>query len=65
MMESYELARTKAYMQGGDDSTDLLPKTGVPDLDQAYVTKGGKIVAGQLKRGGIRLAKVLNDALDP
>lgn len=41
-----------------------LPKTGHPNLDEEYVKLNKAVVAGQLKKGGIRLAKVLNDALD-
>jgi hypothetical protein len=42
-----------------------LPKTGHPNLDENYVKKNKVVVAEQLKKGGIRLARVLNDALDP
>jgi hypothetical protein len=62
MMESYDLARTTSYKFA--DGTPL-PTTGHPNLDKAYVDKNKLVVAEQLKKGGIRLAKVLNDALAP
>jgi hypothetical protein len=62
MLESYEIARTKAYFLA--DGTEL-PEAGRPNLDKDYVAKNKVIVASQLKKGGIRLAKLLNDALDP
>ncbi len=63
MMESYELARTKAYRKADGDTS--LPKVGTVDLDETYVKQNRDVVALQLKKGGIRLAKVLNDALTP
>src|SRR5581483_8517591 len=63
MMESYEIARTKAYRQA--DGETSLATTGHPNLDQAYIDANRKVVAEQLKKGGLRLAKVLNDALAP
>lgn len=63
MMESYEAARTKSYLQG--DGETPLPTTGTPNLDEDYVKRNKAVVAEQLKKGGIRLAKVLNDALAP
>ena len=59
-MESYALARKVSYLRA--DGT-MLPTTGEPDLDQAYVDKAKPVVLSQLKKAGIRLAKVLNDAL--
>jgi hypothetical protein len=58
-MESYGLARKVSYQSRGM----MLPTTGEPDLDQAYVDKAKPVVVSQIKKAGIRLAKVLNDAL--
>ena len=48
---------------GPGHRTDWLPKDGTPDLDEEYVKKNRAVVAQQLKKGGVRLAKILNDAL--
>jgi hypothetical protein len=37
-------------------------RDGEPDLGDDYIVPNAKIVRIQLARGGIRLAKVLNDA---
>jgi hypothetical protein len=62
-MESYALARDHAYMQG--DGVTSLPTSGKPNLDQAYVNRNKPVVTMQLQKAGIRLAKLLNDALTP
>ena len=61
-MESYHLARTVAYTR--TDGT-MLPTTGTPNLNQAYVDQAKPVVVSQIKKAGIRLAKVLNEALKP
>src|SRR5262249_34342485 len=61
MMESYKLARTRAYRKGDA----WLPKDGTPDLDEDYIKINKAVVAIQLKKGGIRLATILNEALAP
>jgi hypothetical protein len=63
MLESYDLARTSAYRVKPDG--DWLATTGPVNLDEVYVTANKKVVAMQLKKGGARLAQVLNDALKP
>jgi hypothetical protein len=63
MMDSYEIACTKSYKEA--DGQTQLAKTGHPNLDEAYVQKNKKVVADQLKKGGVRLAKVLNETLAP
>jgi hypothetical protein len=60
--ESHQAAVKRAY---ADADGHPLPKNGHPNLDDAYVAKGKEVVAVQLKRGGIRLARILNDALAP
>jgi nuclease S1 len=59
-MESYKLACTVSYRR--PDGT-MLPITGRPDLDEAYVEQAKPVVVSQLKKAGIRLANVLNEAL--
>jgi hypothetical protein len=61
-MESYALARAVSYRRA--DGT-WVPTAGQPDLDQAYVDKAKPVVVSQLKKAGVRLAQVLNDALKP
>ena len=58
-MESFDIATTAVYGQ--------LPAASAPGeqllLDDAYMTRAANIAAGQLQRAGIRLARVLNEAL--
>jgi hypothetical protein len=59
-METFALARSDAYgllPQPGGQNTYLLPPV--------YVEKAVRDVALQLSRAGVRLALVLNRALDP
>ena len=62
--ESHELAKTVAYApvleQQWDEHKDVPVK-----LDQAYALKARPVVEMQLMKAGVRLAKVLNDALAP
>jgi hypothetical protein len=56
--EAHQLAVTKAYT---DSSGKVFPMTHA-EVDDAYLSDRKIVVETQLKRGGIRLAKVLNDA---
>ena len=60
--ESHSLAVQKAYRDSNDNP---LPTEGTPNLDQGYVDRGKGVVELQLRRGGVRLAKILNEALAP
>jgi hypothetical protein len=60
--ESNAAAAKFAYRDSGGNK---LPTTGAPNLDDAYIKRGVGVVEGQLRKGGIRLAKILNDALSP
>jgi hypothetical protein len=59
-LESHKLAETAAYTDSNDKP---LPTMGVPNLDDAYVKRGTKVVEEQLQKGGVRLAAILNEAL--
>ena len=39
-----------------------MPTTDHPDLDADYVKKNTRVVEDQLLRGGLRLARTLNEA---
>jgi hypothetical protein len=60
--ESHKLAVEKAYKKA--DGVTPVPKAGegVFTLEPKYVTDNAVVVRGQLKKAGIRLAAVLNDA---
>jgi hypothetical protein len=60
--ESSEVAAKLVYT---DAKGNPLPRTGTPNLDKAYVKRGVGVVEQQLRKGGIRLAKILNEALAP
>jgi hypothetical protein len=53
--ESFALAKSNAY--------DSVPENGSARLGQAYYDANWQVVDFQLIRGGLRLAKILNDAL--
>lgn len=53
--ESHELAKEYAYG---------LPSGKTPRLEQDYVDDGQRIVDLQLEKGGVRLAKILNDIFE-
>jgi hypothetical protein len=57
--EAHAVAQRCAYR---DAKGDPLPTKGQPNLDEAYVDRGVEQVTLQLQKGGVRLAKVLNDA---
>jgi hypothetical protein len=61
-LASHALAEKFAYR---DAHGNELPATGTPNLDRAYIDSRVPVVASQLQKGGLRLAKVLNDALAP
>ncbi|WP_168219347.1 S1/P1 nuclease [Limnoglobus roseus] len=63
MLESYELARTSAYRV--TPNGEFLATTGTVNLGSDYVKANAKVAGSQLRKGGVRLAKVLNDALKP
>jgi hypothetical protein len=57
--ESFLIAKQSAYVLGGA----TIPKTGpTPDLDDEYIDRNAKEVEKQLLRGGLRLARLLNEA---
>ena len=56
--ESHQLAVDKAYK----DSTGAFFPMTQADVDDDYLNDRKLVAELQLKRGGIRLAKVLNDA---
>jgi hypothetical protein len=58
--ESHQLAKTTGYMLRGKE----LPVGEVVDLDDDYVKAGKTVVREQLKKAGVRLAKVLNSTFD-
>ena len=53
--ESFRLALSNAY--------DAVPRNGTARLGQAYYDSNWKVVDDQLTKAGLRLAKLLNDAL--
>ena len=53
--ESFRLALSNAY--------DAVPRNGKARLGQTYYNKNWKVVDDQLTKAGLRLAKLLNDAL--
>jgi hypothetical protein len=53
LWESHAAARTVAYRN--------LPKGKVPRLGQSYQKEAEKLVRAQLAKGGIRLARILNE----
>jgi len=57
-LEAFDIARTDVY--GKLPTPD---STGKYKLPATYVSNAGSVVATQLSRAGVRLAKVLNDAL--
>ncbi len=57
--ESHQAAVDVVYRKA--DKTEL-PRTGVVELDRAYVERGKPVVEEQLKKAGVRLAAVLNEA---
>lgn len=61
--ESHELAKTVVYpnLPGGFACGHKL--TGIVPIDQDYYAKAAPILAAQMRKAGVRLAKVLNDAL--
>jgi hypothetical protein len=58
--ESHQLAVRCAYR---DAAGKELPRTGVVALDKDYVKKNSAVVQEQLKKAGVRLARVLNEIL--
>jgi hypothetical protein len=56
--ETHELAVKHAYRNADGEE---LPREGLVELDEAYVKKNKAVVRDQFLKGGIRLAKVLND----
>jgi hypothetical protein len=56
--EAHQLAVQSAYLAANNSE---LPATGIVDIDAAYVAKATPVVKRQLQRGGVRLARVLND----
>lgn len=61
-LESHQVAEESAYCSADGKR---LPKDNHPNLDAEYVDRNKPVLELQLKKGGIRLAKVLNDALTP
>jgi hypothetical protein len=57
--ESHQAAVDVVYRKA--DKTEL-PRAGVVELDRAYVERGKPVVEEQLKKAGVRLAAVLNEA---
>jgi len=61
--ESYVLARDFLYPNLATTFTCDRPITGLVPLDADYVRPASVIAAMQIRKAGVRLAKVLNDAL--
>lgn len=63
--ESFEAARVHAYGKlPRAESREPSDRSGIPvELDEAYESDAERTAALQLKRAGLRLAQVLNDAL--
>ena len=61
--ESFVLARDFVYPALPIDFACDRPVGGVVPVDEAYYRPAAEIVAMQLRKAGVRLAKVLNDAL--
>jgi len=59
-LEAHQLAKDFVYKDVPEDKGNTTPAF---DLDEKYVKRGKPVVADQLKRGGVRLAKVLNEIL--
>jgi hypothetical protein len=60
--ETHRVAVQSAYR---DADGRELPASGTVILDRDYVRKNKEVVREQLRKAGIRLAKVLNDAFQP
>jgi S1/P1 Nuclease len=65
MAESHELAKSVVYgnLPGGFACGRKV--TGVLAIDEEYYAKAAPVLGVQMRKAGIRLAKVLNDALAP
>ncbi len=61
-LESHNLAKDVVYKDVPEDKRDASPPV---DLDEKYMERARPVVAEQLKKGGIRLARILNEALAP
>jgi len=59
--EAHKVAAEKSYRRA-DDGRTWLPKEGPVTLSQDYADANKVVVEGQLKKAGIRLALVLNEA---
>lgn len=65
MRESHEIAKTVVYpmLPGGFACARKIE--GVVAIDDAYYSRAAPIVEAQIRKAGIRLARVLNETLDP
>lgn len=60
-MEAHQVAKDVVYKDVPEDKGNEKPPF---NLDENYVKRGKPVVEDQIKKAGIRLAKVLNDCLD-
>jgi hypothetical protein len=60
VLEAHKLARTKTYADVPERGPDDEPFV----LSEKYLADNAEVVAVQLQRAGVRLAKVLNEAFD-
>jgi hypothetical protein len=63
--ESHQLAKDYAYPPVLEQGWNGNPNGPPVRLDMDYVKKATPVVEQQLMKAGVRLAKILNDALDP